>query len=68
MTIEKELLDRLKKGVYGDDMILNESQEAFSKALDTIEQENEMEQDQDFDQDMDDEEEEVFLSNLAFNL
>lgn len=45
-TIEKELLDRLRKGVYGDG-ILNESQEAFSKALDALGEEQEVELDMD---------------------
>ncbi|KAI8927729.1 ribosomal L28e protein family-domain-containing protein [Entophlyctis helioformis] len=36
-SIEKELLDRLRKGVYGSDGIVNESQSAFNKALDEIE-------------------------------
>jgi protein MAK16 len=45
-TIEKELLERLKMGVYGDG-ILNESQQAFSNALDQLEEEKEVELDMD---------------------
>lgn len=43
MSIEKELLNRLKMGVYPSDGIVNESSEAFSKALDEIEEMNEEE-------------------------
>jgi protein MAK16 len=42
MTIEKELLERLRKGVYGDG-IVNESAVAFEKALDELEEYNEEE-------------------------
>jgi len=35
-TIEAELLERLRKGVYGTDGIVNEQQESFIKALDTL--------------------------------
>ena len=45
MSIEKELLERLKAGVYGSDGIVNESQEAFTKALDEL-QEDEMEEEE----------------------
>ena len=55
-TIEKELLDRLRKGVYGDG-ILNESQEAFTKALDALGEEQEVELDMD-DQELEFEDEE----------
>ena len=41
MSIEKELLERLRKGVYGSDGIVNESQEAFKRALDELEEEEE---------------------------
>lgn len=53
MSIEKELLDRLRKGVYGADAIMNESQEAFSKALDEIEElhENDVEVEDEFEDD-----------------
>ncbi|KAJ3108230.1 hypothetical protein HDU97_001764 [Phlyctochytrium planicorne] len=37
-AIEKELLDRLKKGVYGADGIVNANQMAFENALDKIEE------------------------------
>ena len=57
MSIEKELLERLKKGVYGTDGIVNESQEAFSKALNELQEEEdeqemelEEEEEQDFDE------------------
>jgi protein MAK16 len=40
ITIEKELLNRLKMGVYPDG-IVNESSDAFAKAMDTIEEMNE---------------------------
>jgi hypothetical protein len=46
MSIEKELLERLKAGVYGSDGIVNESQEAFTKALDEL-QEDEVDEDVD---------------------
>jgi protein MAK16 len=41
-TIEKELLERLKKGVYGDG-IVNESSLAFEKAMDELEEYDEQE-------------------------
>jgi hypothetical protein len=43
LSIEKELLTRLRQGVYGESDIMNESQEAFKKALDELEQEEEYE-------------------------
>jgi protein MAK16 len=43
LSIEKELLTRLRQGVYGESEIMNESQEAFKKALDELEQEEEYE-------------------------
>ncbi|KAK5667922.1 hypothetical protein BDV3_000295 [Batrachochytrium dendrobatidis] len=66
MSIEKELLDRLRKGVYGSDGIINESQEAFTKALDEIEEMHE--QDEDELEDEDEEEEELereFVSDMS---
>ncbi|TPX36959.1 hypothetical protein SmJEL517_g00959 [Synchytrium microbalum] len=47
-AIEKELLERLKRGVYGTEGIVNEQQEAFAKALDQM-AEDEEELDVDFD-------------------
>lgn len=45
-SIEKELLDRMRRGVYATDGIMNESTEAFTRALDTIEDmEEEIEED-----------------------
>ncbi|KAJ3108411.1 hypothetical protein HDU96_007527 [Phlyctochytrium bullatum] len=37
-AIEKELLERLKKGVYGADGIVNANQNAFANVLDQIEE------------------------------
>ena len=54
LSIEKELLNRLRQGVYGDG-IANESQQAFAEALDQIEEMNEQELEQEYDED-----EEVF--------
>ncbi|KAJ3000501.1 hypothetical protein HDV02_005366 [Globomyces sp. JEL0801] len=51
ISIEKELLERLRKGVYGDG-IVNESTNAFEKAMNEIEELNE----QEYDMDEDDEE------------
>ncbi len=56
-TIEKELLERLRKGVYGDG-ILNESQEAFTKALDALGQEQDMQSDLEQELEFEEEEEE----------
>ena len=39
ISIEKELLTRLRQGVYGESEIMNESQEAFKKAMDELEEE-----------------------------
>ncbi|KAI8805103.1 putative MAK16 protein [Cladochytrium replicatum] len=55
-SIEKELLERLKKGLYGDG-IVNESQEAFAKALDQIEDEEEVDEEAEEEEEMEDEEE-----------
>jgi protein MAK16 len=40
LSIEKELLTRLRQGVYGESEIMNESQEAFKNALDELEEED----------------------------
>ncbi|KAJ3016325.1 hypothetical protein HKX48_004081 [Thoreauomyces humboldtii] len=45
--IEKELLDRLKKGVYGNDAIVNDKQSAFATALDKLADAGELELDAD---------------------
>lgn len=65
ISIEKELLNRLKMGVYPDG-IVNESSEAFAKAMDTLEdladieaemeEEEEEELEREFVSDMSDEE------------
>jgi protein MAK16 len=47
-TIEKELLDRLKSGVYGEDAIVNDRQDLFSKALDNLQEEEEDEFEHEF--------------------
>jgi protein MAK16 len=60
MTIEKELLERLRKGVYGDG-IVNESTQAFEKALDELEQYDEQELELEEEEDEDD----VWLSNVV---
>lgn len=49
MSIEKELLERLKKGVYGEDTILNEKQGQFINALDKLSHEAELDYDSDND-------------------
>ncbi|KAI8916180.1 Mak16 protein [Gorgonomyces haynaldii] len=60
MSIEKELLNRLRQGVYGSDGIVNESQEAFAEALDEIEEMYEQ------DQDLEDEElDREFVSDIS---
>ncbi|KAJ3044025.1 hypothetical protein HDV00_003554 [Rhizophlyctis rosea] len=46
-SIEKELLDRLRKGVYGTDGIVNEQQRNFAKALDTLADQGELDLDDD---------------------
>ncbi|KAJ3153182.1 ribosome biosynthesis protein [Geranomyces variabilis] len=45
-SIEKELLERLKKGVYGTDAIVNEKQSAFIGALDRLADEGEVDVDE----------------------
>jgi protein MAK16 len=52
-VIEQELLERLKKGIY-DDNVMNERQEVFTKALESLEDAEE-----DYDEDELEEEEEV---------
>jgi protein MAK16 len=57
-SIEAELLERLKRGVYDVDGIVNESQEAFGRALDSIqdaegeEMEMEEEEEEDYEEDL----------------
>ncbi|KAJ3367509.1 ribosome biosynthesis protein [Kappamyces sp. JEL0680] len=70
-SIEKELLERLKKGVYGDG-ILNESQEAFTKALNELEVEQDDDQDVEFEEacgrqliSLDDEFDREFVSDVS---
>ncbi|KAI8823160.1 ribosomal L28e protein family-domain-containing protein [Fimicolochytrium jonesii] len=55
-NIEKELLDRLKKGVYGTDAIVNDKQSAFVGALDKLADEGEVELDE---EDWEEDEEEL---------
>ncbi|KAL2916769.1 Protein MAK16 [Polyrhizophydium stewartii] len=67
MSIEKELLDRLRKGVYGTDGIVNESQDAFKKALDEIEDMHEQDADE-VEDEVEDEEEDLdreFVSDIS---
>ncbi|TPX63673.1 hypothetical protein SpCBS45565_g06464 [Spizellomyces sp. 'palustris'] len=56
-AIEKELLERLRKGVYGD--IVNERQTAFVGALDRLAEEGEVEVDEEEQIEEEEEEEEV---------
>ncbi|KND01367.1 uncharacterized protein SPPG_03180 [Spizellomyces punctatus DAOM BR117] len=61
-AIEKELLERLRKGVYGD--IVNERQTAFVGALDRLAEEGEVEVDEEeeqIDEELEEEEEEEEL-------
>ncbi|KAJ3316800.1 ribosome biosynthesis protein, partial [Gonapodya sp. JEL0774] len=60
-SIEKELLDRLKGGVYGADTIVNVNQNAFSRALDNVEEEDEEreQEKEDEDEELEESEEEV---------
>lgn len=46
-SIEKELLERLRKGVYGTDGIVNEQQRSFKRALDALADQGELEMDDD---------------------
>jgi protein MAK16 len=62
-TIEKELLERLRKGVYGDG-ILNESQEAFTKALDALGQEQDMQSDLEQELEFEEEEDDIEQDTL----
>ncbi|KXS16793.1 Mak16 protein [Gonapodya prolifera JEL478] len=55
-AIEKELLDRLKGGVYGTDGIVNTNPSAFARALDNVEAEEELEEEDELE---DSEEEEL---------
>ncbi|KAI9190837.1 Mak16 protein [Polychytrium aggregatum] len=77
-AIEKELLERLRKGIYGSDGIVNDQQQAFAKAMDTIEEldgaevdedeeeeEDEQELEEEYEMDDDDEPEREFVSDVS---
>ncbi|KAJ3294631.1 hypothetical protein HK104_003449 [Borealophlyctis nickersoniae] len=59
-SIEKELLERLRKGVYGEEGIVNEQSTAFRRALDRMADEGEVDVDADeeeYEKEMEEEEE-----------
>ncbi|KAJ3269352.1 ribosome biosynthesis protein [Terramyces sp. JEL0728] len=65
LTIEKELLERLRKGVYGDG-IVNESTQAFEKALDEIEEMHEQDYEEEYEEEEDfDSLEREFVSDIS---
>ena len=67
-SIESELLDRLRKGVYGSEGIVNEQQESFIKALDKLQDTDQTAQ-EDYDSDEEELEEELldreFVSDIS---
>jgi len=61
-VIEQELLERLKKGIY-DDSVMNERQEIFTKALESLEDaEEDIEEDE-----LEEEEEVEDFDEVRFN-
>ncbi|ORX87410.1 Mak16 protein [Anaeromyces robustus] len=66
-VIEQELLERLKKGIY-DDSVMNERQEVFTKALESLEDaeedydEEEFEEEEELEEDFDERE---FVSDIS---
>ncbi|KAI9017119.1 ribosomal L28e protein family-domain-containing protein [Gaertneriomyces semiglobifer] len=68
-SIEKELLERLKRGVYGEDAIVNDKQSAFMGALDQLADEGELDMDEIEEEEYEEEEEEElereFVSDMS---